>query len=300
MTPGDLDACSSAHDVVHASLASAVTRLFEHVPIARGDDPEGVHQCRVALRRLRSDLATFRTVLDETWAADLRTRAKPLADALGVVRDDDVHLALVRSMTLSSPVGADPVRTMLRHDRDRHRRSLLALLDSPFTAALFDTLRAIVEQPTAPPTKVGDAAAAPAAEVLTPLVRKRWKRLRREIDAFGDTPSDAELHRVRLAAKRCRYAATTVVTVHGKPAKRFATRLATLQDTLGSLNDTAVLATRLRAQTDGLDPADALAMGEVLGRLGAMADAARGRWRDDWQRASRKSLRRWMRPASLA
>src|SRR5436305_14018460 len=60
---------SQAGDAVRAALAAGVSRLLRHDPGVRvGDDPEDVHQARVATRRLRADLRTFRGLLDPARA----------------------------------------------------------------------------------------------------------------------------------------------------------------------------------------------------------------------------------------
>ena len=100
-------------------------------------DPEGVHQARVATRRLRSDLRTFRPLLDREWASALRTELDWLARELGVVRDGDVMLERMRTHASQLPQvdarGATPVLTTLETsartgpltaDGDAERRAL--------------------------------------------------------------------------------------------------------------------------------------------------------------------------------
>ena len=123
------DPVTDAREVIRGTIASSVALLTKQLPGARHGDAEGVHQSRVALRRLRSDLRTFEPLLDESWADDLRTRMKPLAATLGAVRDDDVHLRRVHELATRSGVGAAGVVDHLQHERDRHRADLLAMLD---------------------------------------------------------------------------------------------------------------------------------------------------------------------------
>jgi hypothetical protein len=70
----DLGPDANAGDVVGRAIALSVIRLIRHDSVVRLDvDPEGVHQARVATRRLRSDLRTFGPLVDEDWASALRT-----------------------------------------------------------------------------------------------------------------------------------------------------------------------------------------------------------------------------------
>src|SRR6202040_4295504 len=93
VVPAKVGARSTAGDVVQAAVAASVARLLSHDPGVRiGEDPEDVHQARVATRRLRSDLRTIRPLLDPEWAAALREELGWIAGVLGAVRDTDVLL----------------------------------------------------------------------------------------------------------------------------------------------------------------------------------------------------------------
>ena len=84
---------STPIDVVRAAIASGTQRLLANDPVVRQDsDPEGVHQARVATRRLRSDLRTFGALLDPDWTDALRAELGWIGGLLGAVRDADVLL----------------------------------------------------------------------------------------------------------------------------------------------------------------------------------------------------------------
>jgi CHAD domain-containing protein len=272
--------------VVRAALTDSVGLLLTHLPRARSGDPEGVHQCRVASRRLRSDLRTFRAFLDRAWAQSLRERLGAFTRAFGAVRDDDVMVEALRE------VDADPLLIVaVEAQRATHRKALLAVLDEPETAELLEALVDAARYPRTEP-----AADEPADDVLPPLVRKRWNKLVRTIDALGKHPADDDLHHARIVTKQCRYAAMAVSPVFGKPALAFAKTLGALQEDLGAHNDMRVMGERLRelATANGQDAALAFAAGEAVGRLQARADDHRDDWRRAWKRASAKKRRRWL------
>ena len=76
VAPPTLDFASTPLEVLRATVATATARLIAHDPVVRiGTDPEGVHQARVATRRLRSDLRTFGTVVDPEWDVLIARRA---------------------------------------------------------------------------------------------------------------------------------------------------------------------------------------------------------------------------------
>ncbi len=105
-----------------------------------------------------------------------------------------------------------------------------------------------------------------------------------------------ELHRVRILAKRARYATEAVLPVL-PAAARFAEAVTDLQNVLGEAQDRVVAIDWLRATGPTLDPAAAFAAGQLAGHLTAQATAASARdaWRPVAHTARRRRLRRWMR-----
>ena len=102
-TRADRTARLSARDLIGSTVSSSVERLIGELPRARaGQEPEGVHQARVATRRLRSDLRTFAPLLDETWRVQMRAELRRLTDALGAVRDADVLTAQLHEVLRAS------------------------------------------------------------------------------------------------------------------------------------------------------------------------------------------------------
>lgn len=237
---------ATAGDVVRRAIAASVVRLIEHDPVVRLDaDPEGVHQARVSTRRLRSDLRTFRSLLDPDWASALRDELGWLARILGSVRDGDVMLDRMRlaatELSESSAPGTARVIATLEAARDEAHAELLAALRDARYLSLLDRL---VEAANGPALLL--EADRPAAEVLPGLVQRPWRSLAKRVRALDGDPTDQELHDVRIHTKRVRYAAEAVAPLVGRQARSFATAAAELQDVLGDLNDAVVAERRLR------------------------------------------------------
>jgi CHAD domain-containing protein len=284
---------TSARDVIRASIVRSVEILLLDLPAARlGDDPEGVHQARVATRRLRSDLRTFQPMLDDGWVRSLRSELRRLADALGAVRDTDV-LVVRLGRTLDELSDVDPAAgsrlvDALERERDEHRGRLRALLDEPDTIALYDHLVAAA----ADPRTIGRALGR-ADHRLAPLVRRPWRNLERAVEALDDDPSVDDLHRVRLLAKRVRYAAEAVAPAIGRPAERFAADVTRIQDVLGELNDDRVMADWLTGIAPHLDPPAAFVAGRAAQLTNDRAAVRRDEWVDAYRRAARPRRRAW-------
>ena len=178
-------------DVVRRAIASSVERLIRHDPVVRLDtDPEGVHQARVATRRLRSDLRTFRSVLDPQWAQPLRDELGWLGEKLGSVRDGDVLLARMRNRAARLPAqyqsGVRPVLASLGAVRVQAFDELLATIRAERYLELLDRLIDAADAPAFLP-----GADQPAAEALPALVRRPLRALAKQVGALDDLPAEA-------------------------------------------------------------------------------------------------------------
>jgi CHAD domain-containing protein len=293
--PRPLDLASTALEVVSAAVASSIARLVAHdAGVRLGDDVESVHQARVATRRLRSDLRTFRPVIDANWSEPLRDELQWLGERLGEVRDADVLLgrldARLDTLPHADADGAEELLEALRRQRSEARESLLGALRSDRYVALLDRLVDATHR--VPPA--ADDAAIDELE-LERLVRRPWKRLRDAVAALDHEPPDEDLHAVRIRAKRTRYAAEAVAPAIGRPARKFARRIADVQDILGEHQDAVVAEQWLRRQ---LRPDSSGSMMFVAGELAAVeraaARTARARFPAVWRRADRARLRDWL------
>jgi len=289
----DLDDTATVAEVVRSAIARSVVRLIEHDPGVRvGDDPEAVHQARVATRRLRSDLRTFRDVVDRSWADHLRAQLRGIASALGEVRDAEVLLERLRSrapdLGPNDGRALDLLLTVLDERRREARVRLLRMLrDRRYLALLDDLVDAATE-----PRVLAAVAGSAARTELRGVMRRPWKRLRRAVELAGETGTNAALHQTRIHTKRVRYAAEALAPVFGKPARRFAGSAAELQTILGEHQD-AVVADRFLRTAGGRTIAEAFVAGE-LAQLETRARVdARAAWRPAWEALSDRRLRFW-------
>ena len=293
-SPVDMDARSQAGDAVRSALAAAATRLLRHDPGVRiGDDPEDVHQARVATRRLRSDLRTFRALLDPERSGSLRDELKWAGDLLGDLRDADVLLDRLRRQADGLPTrDAVAVAGLLRRlvaEQDAARARLLEALRSERYVELVERLVAFAQVPPL----VG-AWAEPAQAVLPALVKPAWRHLERTVAGLDSEPPPEQLHQVRIRAKRFRYAAEAVAPAVGKDAVRLASAVADLQSVLGDHHDAYVAEAWLREKAAEADPAQVLVAGELISLQRLEAAELERQWPPAWEKASRKKPRRWL------
>lgn len=220
-----------------------------HAAVARGNAPEALHQMRVGLRRLRSalDLFSHLVELPEALRADLRW----LGEQLGAARDwdvlaastlprvaedlpDDMELVLVR---LAAETRANELRATAAEavSTERYAELMRNLGSWLHDEAWRSHCSAVQRNALARPTRRF------ADEVLEQSRKRLLKRGRKLRGAGAGAKCDRTRHRVRIAAKRARYAAEFFQSLYPKRQVRgYIESLSRLQDELGWLNDTAV------------------------------------------------------------
>ncbi len=291
----DVGPDSAAGEVVRRAFAASVVRFLAHDPgVVLGSEPEDVHQARVALRRLRSDLRTFRPLLDPDWSRAVREEAKWLGALLGEIRDAEVMrdgmLARAAPLPPADRAALATVLAGLDDVRADARRRLLDARREPRFAALVDHLVRAANEPHLAPE-----AERPAREALPPLVARPWKRVRRAHKGLGPDSPDPELHALRLLTKRARYAAEAVAPALGRPARRFAKAAGKLQDVLGDHQDATLTQAWLRGRAVAATPAQAFACGELCAIEAAVARDTRAAWPRAWKRLARRGRAAWQR-----
>jgi CHAD domain-containing protein len=302
----------AALEVLRGYLAAQSAAFLAQLPRLREGKPEASHKIRVACRRSRSMLRTYRPLLDGEWADELAAQIAEFTELVAPERDIEVvRERLLRALDELSDDSSGAVRARTLLERMLHREyataheTTLAALAGPKFHALADRLA------LAPETLPGLAEAqAPAAEAMYPLVMHSFEVTERRVaalpdprkqsaqSALADDATDELWHRLRIAAKRCRYAAEVCVPVAGPLAAELANALTVITEELGTQQDATVAsAVLLRAART---PRIAAPTGFVLGRL--LGDARAGILRSRlafpslWTQAADPALRTWLEP----
>ncbi|HYG91906.1 MAG TPA: CHAD domain-containing protein [Azospirillum sp.] len=248
---------------VEGALCRIVTNCLVHLSAneacsLKGEDPEGIHQMRVALRRLRSVLGLFRPFVPEDQYGWLVGEVKWLGSHLGPARDWDVFIA-----ELLAPVREGFERTnghgrpllndlaaleiAARSRRERAYEGAHAVILSPRYTEFQLRLGAWLEDKGWRDQSVNEQSARlfqPVVGLADELLTKRHKRARKTGQGFAEL-SVEDRHQLRIALKKLRYAAEFFRSLYeDKPARRYIQQLSAFQDSLGHLNDVAT-ATRL-------------------------------------------------------
>jgi CHAD domain-containing protein len=284
-----LDDEATALDIIRSAVAGSTIKLVSNDPVVRlGEDLEGVHKARVAVRRLRSDLRTFRPLVDRDWAGALRAELGWLGGLLGPVRDAEVLRARLQrrvpGMVGLEVASAKVLLDGLESDRLAGRRRLLEGLRSRRYEELVVRLVRAAREPVARNGRVERPAVSAGS-----LMKRPWAKLARSAAALGSGSSDSALHATRIDTKRVRYGAEALAPVFGKRAARFASAAETLQEVLGEHQDAVVAMAWLAERGMELDDQ---AVAFDAGRLAELEAASRDRARRAWPKAWRRLERR--------
>jgi len=291
-----LTAKAEAGAVVLAHIREQVDQIRAQDLPVRLDAPDSIHKMRVATRRLRSALTTFKSLVDARVAGSLRGELKWLAAELGAARDAEVMRDRVAATVGADDgdAGSQVVGELDRSYREAHDR-VLAELDGERYHRLVESLDALVADPAFTPR-----AADRAGTVLPKLVHRSYTGVRRLVEEAERHPAGAEreelLHDARKAAKAARYAGESVSPVFGADATRFAEAMEAVQEALGEHQDSVLIRERLRTLALSATSVEAAFL---YGRLHAIEEARSQQYQDRfgaaWKAAGRKSLHRWTR-----
>jgi CHAD domain-containing protein len=210
-------------------------------------DPEGVHDMRVASRRVRSALRDFAPHMRKTRIVSSIKQLKEIADKLGVVRDCDVAIIALEKFQkkANSEISSglqriiddqkaklDPARKELVQALNYKR---LSQLMRNFHHAVEDAIvpRAATTSPTSAKLKSGPTYKAYARSTLL----KRLKELEALSPSLYEPQRVKPLHEMRIAAKHLRYAMELFAACWGDHLDVFSRQVARMQSSLGELHD---------------------------------------------------------------
>jgi inorganic triphosphatase YgiF len=263
-----------------------------------GRDPEGVHQMRVAIRRLRSAFALFKNVLDPAVRASLSGGAKAIVSRLGSARDWDVFL----SNLLAPVAGARPgdpelgaLEAAAQAARAQGYAEARAAIDAPSYTRYLLELCAWIEARgwrEAPGERARAWLERSAGDFAAHVLDRRRRKALKLGERFGEL-SAAQRHRLRIALKKLRYASEFFAALYAKKrTKAYLAARKDLQDRLGHLNDVAVAEQLIDALVGQAAPAAAelrVAGGLVVGwharGVAELEPATAQAWREFAERA---------------
>lgn len=273
-----------------AILRACLYHFLQALPAAEdGRDPEGIHQLRVALRRLRTALDLIRMAGGSTKLEALRSEARWLAQNLSAARDWDIfQVQTLPIITKGCPTisGFDLLDAAAqRHRSAAYQRARFHLADRRCASLVLGLGRFIETRGWRGDIGPGELGrlTEPAGDFARRILSALHAKVLKRGHHFKSLGAD-ERHRLRLAVKKLRYAADFLLPLCGqrKSARRFCDRLSKLQEELGSYNDVATTAS-LVGGLSGQSPDSGLAAAAVAGwqahALGGAEERLRATWR---------------------
>ena len=242
---------------------SVLRHIAANEPAVQASDPEGVHQMRVGVRRLRAAIAVFSELLECKQTEQIKRDLKWLAGKLGPVRDLDVFL----TGKIDRFAGADPAMPGLSELKSEaiYRRDIAAesakdaIESTRYRLLVLAVLEWIEDGKWLKQSRPGDDRT--VREFAARLFDRRTRKARKKARRAGELDA-RQRHKLRIAIKKLRYSLYFFESVFGrrrraKALSRYKKYLKDLQDSLGALNDITVhqkLAARLAAGSSGARP----------------------------------------------
>ena len=254
----------------------------------RDDETERIHQTRVSMRRIRSNLRSFRLLLDPGWGTALRAELAWYGNELGKARDLDLlgSVILVRGPEVLDATEVARMMGVIDWRREHVTGEVAVDRLGPRRFQLTEHMTVLWEGP-----EFKSNAAKPATEVLPAMLHRSWRDLRGAAHKARKDPSDIHLHQLRIRLKDLRYGAETVALVEGGPARKTAKAAERLQSKLGDLHDTVFSIAWLESLATE-QPGLADAAQRLVAVQRSLAEATRKGWKRDLKEVERR-WRRW-------
>lgn len=245
-----LDYGAAAGDGVQLILRSRFAEMRSYREAALDwSDIEGVHDMRVASRRLRSALRDFMPFLRQRKLRRFSKDLKRLADALGAVRDQDVAITALEELAAKAPrevsAGIEQFVEERRLKRERARAELqeviaedaLGKLEDEFNSALEHGAKGSRRKRKAKDDDGKAAASVSCRQAGREVIAARFRELVDLSPSLYRPLKAKPLHEMRIVAKRLRYAIELFAPCWSEPLASFAKEIAKLQTSLGELHD---------------------------------------------------------------
>lgn len=263
-------------EAFRATLSDCLAQITANAATLRaGRSVEGLHQLRVAFRRLEVALGAFGREFGQEWLEELRGRAKILAGRTAPARDLDVFVEKLLADRPKSGVseGLPQLRAHAESARDRAWAVVTVCISSSDFELFADDVAALASSQL-PLTR--DRRLPRTAERM---LDRQVKRMRKR-GAVAKSEEEGDLHRLRIALKKLRYTAEFFAPLYPRrDVKGYLRKLRGLQNHLGDLNDVAnvrsVVAGLLREKNKKEDDGPLrYAGGAMVGWYGAQVPGA--------------------------
>ncbi|MBA8879764.1 CYTH and CHAD domain-containing protein [Phyllobacterium myrsinacearum] len=290
--PSGLGRSDTVDDGIIRLLSNCHQQIIANLAAARdGREPEGIHQLRVALRRLRVTLHFLCHHLESSALQGLDAEAKLFGQALGPARNWDVFIGstlpgIEEAGLPQVHIAALRAACTSLHDQAYHE--VRDVLDAPRTNRFLLSFGLVIEQKSWRNDISGEelkVLTEPMGQFATRVLDRIEQQVRKRGRGFRRLQPD-ERHRLRLGLKKLRYASDFFLPLYSRRAAttKYLKRLSRLQDLLGEANDISTTQELLATlEHDALAPQANRAVGTVIGWQGHLQTVAIKRLNSRWE-----------------
>jgi CHAD domain-containing protein len=213
--------------------------LAKEKKVLASDDPEAVHDMRVAARRMRSAIQTFQSFLP---AAVVKSESELqwIFKRLGVVRDLDIDKEKLLAWHETSPGKEEAFLELANKLTDEAKKARGELKRSIHSQRYKLLVQELSEGLRKGPSSHNALAAVPVMVVAPDLIEKRYKKARKTGRSLTESSPSVEFHTLRKQTKKLRYTLDFFAELYGKQGEQMITHLKGLQDLLGSRQDDVI------------------------------------------------------------
>ena len=280
---------ASIEEHIRYSLSQQLHSLKQCDPGVRlGGETEDVHQIRVAARRMRTILLAVRKVVRPEWVEPLLSGLKWLSEIFARARDLDVQMSYFHREAEQLKVrDRRPLERFLCHlqsEREKTQETLIDEMKSARYLGFISKLREAAEAPLIVSSKY----------TLTDVAARQFRKLQKAVRRLKRSPSNADLHRVRIKTKRARYAAELAEVCNGKAVTRFMKTAKQFQDLLGTHQDSVMAGQYVQGLLKyQAGRQAAFTAGLLVARANQRREDVRRQFWSEWQRLKKRGKRAW-------
>jgi inorganic triphosphatase YgiF len=237
----ELDGEMTVDEAFRAIARSAVRHFSGNAEAVRNSDPEGIHQMRVGLRRLRAEISLFSKLLSGAGTQKIKAQLKWLTGELAPARELDVFVKKkIEPATRDALLrrGGQAIKQEFSERCDQaFARARKAVNSERFRKLMIDVLQWIESRKTTATSR----ASMPISKFAADVLHRRIRKVRKDGRDLNKMSSLAR-HKLRIRVKKIRYAVEFFETLFSskrekKQLARLSRHLKKIQDALGALND---------------------------------------------------------------
>jgi CHAD domain-containing protein len=240
----EIKSTDSMADAARKLIAQNYTAMLNKEEGARlGEDPEAIHDMRVATRRMRAAFRVFDPYLTGKRAKEVRDGLRTIATDLGAVRDLDVLIENAEAFRETLPPeqrgGLASMTEEWRVTRWKARKALLRLLNSKEYSKFKQNMERFLKEFTPAPDQAEGAEPYQVRHIAGSIILTRYEAVR-SVEGLPDKPTVTQLHALRIVGKYFRYTLEFFRDILPKDVNNMSRDIVKLQDQLGEMHDADV------------------------------------------------------------